>query len=127
MEKQIMEQHLQETAGDLEFAERELSRRGSPVGTPPREDSEDGSPRQYTPSLRKQHAEDPEHLKEENERIMEVAHCVTCLPFAASQHAWPAELLAVPTSNGCSINILFGALLHMYLARFRGHSGVYSL
>lgn len=73
MEKQIMEQHLQETAGDLEYAERELSRRGSPIGTPPREDSDDGSPRQQTPSLRQQHADDPEHLKEENERIMEVA------------------------------------------------------
>lgn len=74
MEKQIMEQHLQETAGDLEYAERELSRRGSPIGTPPREDSDDGSPRQQTPSLRQQHADDPEHLKEENERIMEVTH-----------------------------------------------------
>lgn len=73
MEKQIMEQHLQETAGDLEYAERELSRRGSPVGTPPREDSDDGSPRQQTPSLRQQHADDPEHLKEENDRLMEVA------------------------------------------------------
>lgn len=75
MEKQIMEQHLQETAGDLEYAERELSRRGSPIGTPPREDSDDGSPRQQTPSLRQQHADDPEHLKEENERVMEVMHC----------------------------------------------------
>ena len=73
LEKQIMEQHLQETAGDLEFAERELSRRGSPTGTPPREDSEDGSPRQQTPSLRQVYADDPAHLKEENERIMEVA------------------------------------------------------
>ncbi|KAL0050284.1 hypothetical protein WJX82_008110 [Trebouxia sp. C0006] len=71
LEKQIMEQHLQETAGDLEFAERELSRRGSPTGTPPREDSEDGSPRQQTPSLRQVYADDPAHLKEENERIME--------------------------------------------------------
>jgi len=72
LEKQIMEQHLQETAGDLEFAERELSRRGSPTGTPPREDSEDGSPRQQTPSLRQVYADDPAHLKEENERVMEV-------------------------------------------------------
>lgn len=72
MEKQIMEQHLQETAGDLEFAERELSRRGSPAGTPPRQDSEDGSPRQYTPSLRQTFADEAAHLKEENERIMEV-------------------------------------------------------
>ncbi|KAL0042207.1 hypothetical protein WJX77_006142 [Trebouxia sp. C0004] len=71
LEKQIMEQHLQETAGDLEFAERELSRRGSPTGTPPREDSEDGSPRQQTPSLRQVYADDPAHLKEENETIME--------------------------------------------------------
>ncbi|KAL0041347.1 hypothetical protein WJX79_000374 [Trebouxia sp. C0005] len=71
LEKQIMEQHLQETAGDLEFAERELSRRGSPIGTPPREESEDGSPRQQTPSLRQVYADDPTHLKEENERIME--------------------------------------------------------
>ena len=75
MEKQIMEQHLQETAGDLEYAERELSRRGSPIGTPPREDSDDGSPRQQTPTLRQQHANDPEHLKEENEETMEVMRC----------------------------------------------------
>lgn len=78
LEKQIMEQHLQETAGDLEFAERELSRRGSPAGTPPREDSDDGSPKQQTPSLRQVYADDPTHLKEENERIMEVTTCICC-------------------------------------------------
>ena len=83
MEKQIMEQHLQETAGDLEYAERELSRRGSPIGTPPRDDSDDDSPRQQTPSLRQQHADDPERLKEENERIMEVMQCPVCQNWSA--------------------------------------------
>ena len=79
IEKQIMEQHLQETAGDLEFAERELSRRGSSAGTPPRDqaDSDDGSPRQHTPSLRQTFADEAAHLKTENERIMEVS----CLQY----------------------------------------------
>lgn len=86
MEKQIMEQHLQETAGDLEYAERELSRRGSPIGTPPRLDSDDGSPRQQTPSLRQQHADDPEHLKEENEKIMEVASFTHCSDLSSFSH-----------------------------------------
>ena len=72
LEKQIMEQHLQETAGDLEFAERQLSSRGSPIGTPPRGDSDDGSPKQQTPSLRQVYTDDTQCLREENERIMEV-------------------------------------------------------
>lgn len=72
MEKQIMEQHLQETAGDLEEAERELSQRNSPAATPPREDSEDGSPKQQTPSLRQTFQDDVERLREENGAIMQV-------------------------------------------------------
>ena len=67
-----MEQHLQETAGDLEEAERELSQRNSPAATPPREDSEDGSPKQQTPSLRQTFQDDVERLREENGAIMKV-------------------------------------------------------
>ena len=72
MEKQIMEQHLQETAGELEEAERELSRRNSTAGTPSRADSEDGSPRQQTPSLRQTFQDDVQTLREENGAIMQV-------------------------------------------------------
>lgn len=72
MEKQIMEQHLQETAGELEEAERELSRRNSAAGSPSRADSEDGSPRQQTPSLRQTFQDDVESLRAENGGIMQV-------------------------------------------------------
>ena len=116
MEKQIMEQHLQETAGDLEYAERELSRRGSPIGTPPREDSDDGSPRQQTPTLRQQHADDPEHLKEENERIMEVLPATVCCPPV------PACLLSVLRNLHDAFSKLAGdQLVHLVTHLHRLH------
>ena len=104
LEKQIMEQHLQETAGDLEFAERELSRRGSPTGTPPREDSADSSPRQQTPSLRQVYADDPAHLKEENERIMEVGFPSVFSGSAGVAHAhnrWREGIIRLLTVSCC--------------------------
>ena len=112
MEKQIMEQHLQETAGELEEAERELSRRNSAAGTPSRADSEDGSPRQQTPSLRQTFQDDVESLREENGAIMQVGildklvfkQCLRSECLLRSQTSWTAVFESWQRAVYCAPN-----------------------